>query len=532
MLVTNSTAMRMAFELASEASKRRPYSLLLWGEQGAGKESLARAVASELHYPFEIFYCQGSKEALEKWLFRSDPIEDEGSPGLAGLPGPHVLYLGGLESAPESVWADLVEFVARRRYLDAGGRIRRSDPEVVLIGGFRTPEGGNVDHMQVLVGAFATRTGVPPLRERRQDIVELAERILAERSESYSFSVGAAAALRSLDFAEGNGDQLRELVNRIADSLVRQPELRLIEPGEVEAAFLRSLVSEATGFNVRDISVSAEDLTRWIDQFPEALRLSATQLLRLCRSRYYCANHHWWQHLRRLHELLAADVVRGHPRAMSLLTERLVLSTLQPPGKSESRALADFTKAAGLPKSVPKLSMPELLSLLRGKVSWLPRDVVLVFVDDWMGSGDQMTGLLKKQAGLLRAVKRECDRSNKSLVVRLLCVACHMAAFELVSHCDVWRELDGRVLVAWMLTARDQAFSNESDIIGEPTQRAALKQFAMKVGAVLLPEHPLGWPPGELLVMFAHDVPNNTLPILWCGDKAGSWRALREGLRA
>lgn len=148
-----------------------------------------------------------------------------------------------------------------------------------------------------------------------------------------------------------------------------------------------------------------------------------------CRRRYYCEPSQWWSHLR----YLFAELLREFGNEGEL-RDRIVLTSFQRPGKSEGRALADFTKANSLR---------------------------------------------------------------------------HIDAF-FSQH-----GLDGRTIVARRVMPTDRCVGSESQVIPNEQARAAFEAFARQMGSRLWAEYPLGWPPGALLVAFPHDVPNNSLPLLW-----------------
>lgn len=531
MLIANSGAMHQAFAAARAASIRAPRTVLLIGGSGVGKGTLARALAADLRLPFDELLCQGEDPRIRKWLFHIQPLEEGSLPGLAGRPGPRVLYLGRLESTPGTLLPDLVELVMRRRYLDAEGRLRAADNEVVLVGGI-TASSHAPRELEPLVRAFGHEVRVPVLAERQADVTPLAELLFRERDGRYLLTADGAQTLRDCDFSESNGHQLRDLINRIVEPVLGVVGVREITRQAIETAVLSAVVFAAAGFEVHGAPIGADHLGHWVQQFPADLRPTAAHLVQRCRSHYYCSGALWWSRLRRLFEQLVDDVAGNEPRPIETVQRRMVLSTLQAPGKGEGRALADFAKAAGLPQSVQRLQLWRLVKALRKNVSWVHRSVLLVFVDDWMGSGRQMRENFDTAAPLLREIAQACANSGRSLAIRLLCVGCHIGAHEELARAAIWEELDIRALVAWELTSEDQCFSAGSRILGDPVRRAAMREFALETGKRLLREHPLGWPPGELLVVFAHSVPNNTLPLLWCEEGEGGWRALRPGLRA
>lgn len=75
-----------------------------------------------------------------------------------------------------------------------------------------------------------------------------------------------------------------------------------------------------------------------------------------------------------------------------------------------------------------------------------------------------------------------------------------------------------------------RAFATESRIYLEPKiapLRSPTEATCRRYGRELVPAHPLGWDNGQLYIGFAHNTPDNSLPIFWC-DHTGArpWRPI------
>lgn len=83
----------------------------------------------------------------------------------------------------------------------------------------------------------------------------------------------------------------------------------------------------------------------------------------------------------------------------------------------------------------------------------------------------------------------------------------------------LWNEID----------ATSQAFSQDAEIFKDDEERIAAKEMIEEIGKELEPQHPLGWHDGQLLIVFQHGCPNNTLPIFYKTGKTyrgKEWRPL------
>ena len=79
-----------------------------------------------------------------------------------------------------------------------------------------------------------------------------------------------------------------------------------------------------------------------------------------------------------------------------------------------------------------------------------------------------------------------------------------------------------RVIPAKILSDEYKAFSPRARYFTDPDVRERLKKICTKYGKRLYPEHPLGYEDSQSLLVFPHNVPNNTLPIIWAGPESES----------
>jgi hypothetical protein len=528
--VSTSAAMRSTLEAVIAASRRGTRSILLWGEGGAGKEHLARIIASKLGHEFVSVRCDTDERSIRRWLFELRSGNEDDGPGFVGRSSPMVLYLGGLESVPASLVVDLEILLRNGIYVDASGSECRRGANLRIVGGMRTIVGRQPSLAEVLVRAFGQVIRVPPLRERPEDLIGLAEHYLARYETAFVLTAEAAEVLRALDYSDSesgtaaNADRLKELINRTADRVIGRMPSEILQ-ADLEAALIDDLAFIHPPLTIRGEAVNRQGLNDWVMQFPADLRVLAVQLLNKCLSKYYCNSARWWQSLRQLADQLVDDVSAGRQWSVNAVFARVVLSMLQPPGESESRAVADFTKVVGGSSTMRRLSLDDLLAALSDPAHvTLPRELYLVFIDDWMGSGEQMSGTLREYAPKLQMIAEACKKAGRTLSVRVLCVGCYIDAKSRLSEEPIWQELNAKLLVAWELGPEDMCVGDGQRVVSSASDRDRLEAFTRS--AALSKENPLGWPPGGLLVVFEHNIPNNTLPLIWADGGPLSWRPL------
>jgi len=172
-----------------------------------------------------------------------------------------------------------------------------------------------------------------------------------------------------------------------------------------------------------------------------------------------------------------------------------------PLGQSASSSgaifLYDFRKELALPETAfPYCSVKDVdLSGVKA----------IVFFDDIIGSGNQA---LKFAEEHLEEI--EIDKYYVALL-----------AFEKGFNEVKEKACFEKVIVFSKLSEEYRAFSPESQVFPEHETRQRLQRMCKKYGEDLFPKHPLGYDDSQALIVFPHNTPNNTLPIIWASDKSG-----------
>jgi DNA-binding NtrC family response regulator len=234
-LVTGrSTPMAQAVELARKAAASRSTVLLL-GESGAGKEIFARAVhawSERVREPFIAINCVGlSRELLESELFGHEKGAFTGAhrlkKGKMELAHRGTVFLDEVGDISQELQTKLLRFLQERDFERVGGTRPISVDVRILAATNRDLEAA------VKEGKFREdlyhRLNVipitlPPLRERRDDIPELAQYFLerfARETKKRFTGITPEAQERMLAYAwPGN---VRELANVIERAVVLGP---------------------------------------------------------------------------------------------------------------------------------------------------------------------------------------------------------------------------------------------------------------------------------------------------------------------
>ncbi len=240
-LVAASAAMQATLAAARQVAATDATVLLL-GESGTGKSQLARYIhfqGRRAGAPFVEVHCAALPETLlEGELFGHEKGAFTGAVGrkdglLAAADG-GTLFLDEIGEITPATQVKLLRFLQERTFVPLGATAeRRVDARVVSATNRDLDEavraGSFREDFFYRLNVFAIR--VPPLRERREDIVPIAERLLASRGLPASkLSDGARARL----LAHAWPGNVRELENALERALIRAGE------GGVAAEHLRT----------------------------------------------------------------------------------------------------------------------------------------------------------------------------------------------------------------------------------------------------------------------------------------------------
>jgi PAS domain S-box-containing protein len=232
-LVGGSEAMRRVYALV-EAIGQNEATVLIEGESGTGKELVARAIHAHSNRaagPFHAVNCGAlPSELLESELFGhvkgafSGALKDK--PGRVELAQGGTLFLDEIGDLPLAMQVKLLRLLQEREFVRVGGtETLRLDARVLAATNVHleraVKEGRFRGDLYYRLRVIPVR--LPPLRERREDIVPLAEhflRQLAERGgKPKHLSAAAARALISHAWP-GN---VRELENAVSFAFYTSP---------------------------------------------------------------------------------------------------------------------------------------------------------------------------------------------------------------------------------------------------------------------------------------------------------------------
>jgi len=230
-LVGESQSSRKLREIIKQVAESEAQSVLIYGESGTGKELVARGLhyqGSRREHPFVDVNCSGISESLfESELFGHErgAFTDAKSAkkGLIEMAHHGTLFLDEISEMALPLQTRFLRFLEERRFRRLGGThesavdvrvvaaTNRDLKELVRGGGFRK------DLFYRLNLIFIH---IPPLRERREDIIPLARHFLRVANQMFKktireFSPEAERLLAEYSWP-GNVRELRNGIERIA----------------------------------------------------------------------------------------------------------------------------------------------------------------------------------------------------------------------------------------------------------------------------------------------------------------------------
>jgi two-component system response regulator AtoC len=263
-VVTQNPAMRSMLEVARKAAEADRTTILILGESGTGKGVLARAIhygSSRAAQPLLELNCASLPDALlESELFGFEPgaFTDarRRKEGLLERAHNGTVFLDEIGNMSASVQAKLLRVLEEGTFMRLGGT-RAIKVDVRLIAATNADLKAAMAQGRFREDLFyrlnVVPLFIPPLRERREDVLPLAVDLVRhfnhELKKSFTGFTPAAAELLEHYTWPGN---IRELKNVIERTMILAPE------GDVDADYLpeeireREQVATAVVHNVAD----------------------------------------------------------------------------------------------------------------------------------------------------------------------------------------------------------------------------------------------------------------------------------------
>jgi len=143
----------------------------------------------------------------------------------------------------------------------------------------------------------------------------------------------------------------------------------------------------------------------------------------------------------------------------------------------------------------------------------------IVFFDDIVGSGTQARQYLSEELKRIRAGDPNFELNFLAL----------FATTEGLNRLNAPELFDGRAACLFELDSSFRVFGDNSRYFADSPDWFNAMDFqamARQYGASIQPDIPVGYKDGQLLLAFAHNTPDNTLPIFWDQGTRKQWHPI------
>lgn len=147
----------------------------------------------------------------------------------------------------------------------------------------------------------------------------------------------------------------------------------------------------------------------------------------------------------------------------------------------------------------------------------------LVFIDDFCGAGSQAIRYSKEPLRALRAIEK---RTGTRPHVSYLVVAALGDGLKEIRDKTSFDQVEAVFKLDESYRAVSPGSRHFPVELPEGISLSEARALALKYGKWLDPDQPLGFDAGELLLGFNHNVPDNTLPIIWWNEPTPPWQPI------
>ena len=288
-IVSESDQMREILKTALKLARLEVTDILLLGESGTGKGLLAKFIhnnSKRKKKPFIQINCAALPEnLLEAELFGYEKgafsgAREQGKPGLFELAHEGTLFLDEIGELPFSVQAKLLKYLDDHKVQRLGG-IKAKSIDCIIIAATNQDIDKFVGQKKFRKDLFyrlnILTIKIPPLRERPEDIFELANSFLRQYNRKYKqkkkLNPLALSLLQSYSFA-GN---VRELKNIIKKAVV-------MSEGEVIDSVILSSIGKEVLEDRWEVRGSDKKINNLVDMLAALEKEMLKNAMRHCKS--------------------------------------------------------------------------------------------------------------------------------------------------------------------------------------------------------------------------------------------------------
>jgi len=270
-----SPKMQAVYDMARKIARSKAATVLILGESGTGKELVARAIHYEsdrADKPFMEINCTAVPETLlesELFGYEKGAFTDakEAKEGLFELADGGTIFLDEIGDMSPAIQAKLLRFLQERTFKRVGG-VRDIKVDVRIIAATNrdlekaVKEGSFRADLYYRINVVTME--LPPLRERAEDIIHLANKFVQEYNLEFGknvqgFTPEAEQLLLSYPWP-GNVRELKNMIERVMllenDTLIRAEHLP-IKPDALASAGVGGMSLEVPSLRLEEVERAA-----------------------------------------------------------------------------------------------------------------------------------------------------------------------------------------------------------------------------------------------------------------------------------
>lgn len=144
----------------------------------------------------------------------------------------------------------------------------------------------------------------------------------------------------------------------------------------------------------------------------------------------------------------------------------------------------------------------------RNSVEWETLKDVVVYVDDFIGSGGSVVTALSLEEKIVRPEVLSDASSGRLYVVAAIVMD--------NGYSKITKDISGAVILG---DSHYKGFDPHKKVFGSYFKTKAVREMCYKYGEQLYKGWPLGFENTQSLVLMQHSSPNNTIPVLWSDNQ-------------
>lgn len=140
----------------------------------------------------------------------------------------------------------------------------------------------------------------------------------------------------------------------------------------------------------------------------------------------------------------------------------------------------------------------------RNSQEWKTQKDIVVYVDDFIGSGGSVVTALSLEEKIVRPEVLSDASSGRLYVIAAIVMD--------NGYSKISQDISGAVILGDL---HCKGFDPHKKVFGSYFKTKAVREMCYKYGKLLFKDFPLGFENTQSLVLMQHSSPNNTVPVLW-----------------